>query len=326
MKTRHVPGWSVLQATFREFGQDDCASMAAALAYYTIFSLPALLVIAIWVAGLAFDPHEVQGYVGSEIEEVVGREGAAQVQTMIRRTQTPESGTLAAIIGIGTLLFGATGALGQLQASLNRAWGVKPDPAAGGLKQFFVKRVLSLAMVLVVGFLLLAALVVTAAVSAFSERVLPGSWSGPALLVANFAIDLGIVTLLFAALFKVLPDAKIAWRDVWVGAAVTGLLFALGKFGLGFYLGRSDIGSAYGVAGSLALVLVWIYYSGLILLLGAEFTQVWARRYGTEIQPAEGAVNVVERTFAIRNGQPVCEDNGDSPQEQREYERAAAAR
>jgi membrane protein len=144
------------------------------------------------------------------------------------------------------------------------------------------------------------------------------------LLVVSQVVDFAVATLLFAALFKVLPDAKIAWRDVWVGAGVTALLFVLGKFALGFYLGRSDIGSAFGVAGSLALILVWIYYSGLILLLGAEFTQVWARSYGTEIQPADGAVRVVERTFSIRDGRPVSDDE-DNPKTPNELEGAANA-
>jgi membrane protein len=243
---------------------------------------------------------------------------------MVQSARRPDQGRLAAIIGLGALLFGATGALSQLQASLNRVWGVKPDPQAGGLKQFVLKRILSLAMVLVIGFLLLVALVVTTAVSAVSERWLPGSWSRPLLLVANQGADFAVVTLLFAALFKVLPDAKISWRDVWVGAGATALLFVLGKFALGFYLGRSDIGSAFGVAGSLALILVWIYYSGLILLLGAEFTQVWARRYGTEIQPAAGAVRVVERTYSIRDGRAVCEDD-DDPHARREREHCAAS-
>ena len=324
MKTRRVPGWGVLKGTFRGFAQDECASLAAALAYYALFSLPPLLVIVTWIATRAFDPQEVRGHIGSQLQNVVGEEGAEQVATMVEKAQRPEQRTLGAIVGIGALLFGATGALGQLQASLNRVWGVKPDPQAGGVKQFLLKRVLSLAMVLVIGFLLLIALVVTAVVSAVSDQWLPGNWSRPLLLVVSQAVDFGVATLLFAALFKVLPDAKIAWRDVWVGAGVTALLFVLGKFALGFYLGRSDVGSAFGVAGSLALILVWIYYSGLILLLGAEFTQVWARSYGTEIQPADGAVRVVERTFSIRDGRPVPDDE-DNPQTPSELEPAANA-
>jgi membrane protein len=218
MKTRPVAGWGVLKGTFREFAQDDCASLAAALAYYALFSLPPLLVIVIWIATLAFDPQEVRGHIGSELQDVVGEEGAEQVETMIEHAQRPEQRTLGALVGIGALIFGATGALGQLQASLNRVWGVKPDPQAGGVKQFLLKRVLSLAMVLVIGFLLLIALVVTAAVSAVSDQWLPGNWSRPLLLVVSQVVDFGVATLLFAALFKVLPDAKIAWRDVWVGA------------------------------------------------------------------------------------------------------------
>jgi membrane protein len=199
------------------------------------------------------------------------------------------------------LLFGATGAIAELQDALNTAWGVQPDPNKGGVKSFFLKRLLSLALVAGIAFLLLVSLLLTTAIT-ISEKWLPGQISAPLLYGVNVAADLIVITLLFAAIFKFLPDAQVAWRDVWIGAAVTAGLFILGKFGLGVYLGNSNVASAYGAAGSLVLVLVWIYYSALILLLGAEFTQVWARERGKRVRAEEGAVRVVRQTKPVPDG------------------------
>ncbi|MBW3539607.1 MAG: YihY/virulence factor BrkB family protein [Planctomycetes bacterium] len=302
VRTQGKSLFQILKQTVKEFIADGCMSHAAALAYYTIFSLPALRVIVVAIAGLAFDPADVRGRVASEIRTVVGEDGARQVRTMIGHAEELGSGWFVTIIGIGVLLFGATGALAQLQAALNSAWGVRPDPQQGGLKNFLTKRILSLAMVLVVGFVLLVSLIAAAGISAVSHRVLPEAWSRAVLHWTNFGISFATLTLLFAAIFKVLPDAKIAWRHVWVGAAVTSLLFTVGKVALGFYFGNADVGSAYGTAGSLALILVWIYYSSVILLLGAEFTQVWAQRHGEGIRPAHGAVRILQKCVEMRDG------------------------
>jgi membrane protein len=214
---------------------------------------------------------------------------------MIQHAQQKVQGgfSLGLALSVAGLLFGATGAFAQLQKALNTAWEVTPDPEQGGLKNVLVKRVFSLGMILVIAFLLLVSLVISSLLSTFSEQlggVLPGGLSAAAAWVINAAVSLAIITLLFAAIFKVLPDARIAWRDVWVGAFVTALLFTIGKFLIGLYVGQSDPGEAYGAAAALAILLVWVYYSAMIVFLGAEFTQVWARRHGTGIEPDDGAV------------------------------------
>jgi membrane protein len=222
---------------------------------------------------------------------MMGADGAEQVGTMMEQANQPEGRGFRAIVGIVALILGATGAFMQLQNALNRAWDVEPDPDAGGIKNFIVKRVLSLGMIAGLAFLLLVSLALSAVISMAGDMVgeiLPGT-SEPLLHLLNFALSFAVITVLFAAMFKVLPDARIAWKDVWVGGAATALLFMIGKFALGFYLGRSNPGEAYGAAGSLALILVWIYYASMIVLLGAEFTQVWAERRGGGIEPEAGA-------------------------------------
>jgi membrane protein len=226
----------------------------------------------------------------------MGPSAGEQIRTIIQQAdQKSHGGFLPTILGIVGLLLGATGAVGQLQKALNRAWNVEPDPNQGGLKNFLTKRIFSLGMILVLAFFLLVSLVVSAAVSGMGDRVngfLPSGLSGPLVELLNMVISLAVITLLFAALFKVMPDAKISWRSVWVGAGVTALLFILGKFLIGFYLGKSNPGQAYGAAGSLAVLLLWVYYSSLILLFGAEFTETWAERRGQGIVPEPGAVRV----------------------------------
>jgi membrane protein len=243
------------------------------------------------------DQRDVQNALEGQIGNLMGPAGREQVATILAQAHLPGSkGIIATALGIGALLLGATGAFGQLQAALNRAWEVKPDPAQGGLRSFLLKRVFSFGMVLGVAFLLLVSLVVSAALSALGNALggaLPGGldeWVGQLL---NLAVSYAVITLLFATIFKVLPDAKAPWRDIWPGAAVTALLFTVGKFLIGFYLGRTNPGEAFGAAGSLAVMLVWIYYSSMIVLFGAEFTHVWAERMGVGIQPAQGAIRVV---------------------------------
>ena len=277
-----------------EFQEDDCLSMSAAIAYYTVFSLAPLLVIVIVVAGLFVSPEQAGDAVHGQFAGLVGAEGADQVRTMVEHVQAHPGGTLVArILGVIAVLFGGTGVMLQLQTALNRAWNVKPDPTKGGVKHFVLKRVLSLAMILTIAFLLLVSLVVTAllaAVSSQASALLPTGLSWLTAELLNFGVSLLVVTGMFTTIFKVMPEARIRWRDVAVGGLVTGLLFSLGKAAIGIYLGNSNIGSAYGTASNLAIVLVWVYYSAVILLFGAEFTQVWTRRYGTGSRPVEGAV------------------------------------
>lgn len=277
-----------------EFSDDDCLSMAAAIAYYTVFSLAPLLVIVIVIAGLFVSPDQASEAVHGQFAGLLGASGAEQIRTMVEQVQANPGGTLAArILGVVAVLFGGAGVMLQLQKALNRAWNVKPDPKHGGVQHFLMKRVLSLAMILAVAFLLLVSLVVTAllsAVAARAESLLPAGLSWASAELVNFGVSLLVVTGLFTAIFKFMPEARIRWRDVAVGGLVTGLLFSLGKAGIGIYLGNSHVGTAYGTASSLAIVLVWVYYSAVILLFGAEFTQVWTRRYGTGSHPVAGAV------------------------------------
>jgi membrane protein len=297
--------FAMLKQSVKDFIDDDCPTMAAALSYYTVFSLPPLLVLLLMVLGAVLDPQDIQGSVESQIRGLMGPEGGEQIRTIIANADRPGAGNvLTTIVGIVALVLGATGVFGQLQAALNRAWEVAPDPDAGGVKSFLLKRVFSLGMVLAIAFLLLVSLVLSAVLSAFGDqlgRFLPEGLSEPVLQAVNVAISFGVITLLFAAIYKILPDATIAWRDVWTGAAFTALLFTVGKFALGLYLGRSNPGEAFGAAGALALMLVWIYYSSMIVFLGAEFTQVWAERRGQGIVPEKGAVRVVKETRQVRS-------------------------
>jgi membrane protein len=298
-------GFGLLKQSVQGFNEDDCPTMAAALSYYTIFSLPPLLVLILLLLGAVLDQHDVQNALEGQIGGLMGPAGREQVTTILKQAHLPGSkGILATVLGLGALLLGAAGAFGQLQAALNRAWEVKPDPAQGGLRSFVLKRVFSFGMVLGVAFLLLVSLVVSAAVSVLGNALggaLPGGLSETIGQVLNIVVSFAVITLLFATIFKVLPDAKAQWKDIWPGAIVTALLFTIGKFLIGFYLGRSNPGQAFGAAGSLAVMLVWIYYSSMIVLFGAEFTQVWAERRGAGIQPETGAIRmVVEERPVIR--------------------------
>ena len=293
---------SLAKRTFKDFVDDECPRMAAALSYYTLFSLPPLLVLILTISGVFVDEAAMEGRIESEIAAVLGAEGANQVREIIQAAERPGTGGRGAtVLSIAALLFGATGAFIELQKALNRAWEVEADPRSGGILRFVLKRLLSLGMAVTIAFLLLVSLLLSAAVTAFGDRVgalLPGDVSGAVLSVIQLGLSFAVVTLLFALMFKVLPDARSRWRDVWVGAVVTAVLFTAGKFVLGLYLSRSDPGEAFGAAGSLALLLIWVYYSAMIVFFGAEFTQTWAVQRGGGIEPKEGAIRVVERTSA----------------------------
>src|SRR5919108_6233775 len=299
METQRRGVVQLLKDTFKGFSEDDCPTMAAALSYYTVFSLPPLLVLLLTILGAVLEPQDIQGTIEGQMRSAMGPAGANQVHTILANAQRPGGDSGPAILSVVGLLLGATGVFGQLQAALNKAWGVAPDPTKGGIKNMLLKRAFGIGMVLGLAFILLVSLVVSAVLSAFGDqlsRFLPSGLSAPVLEAINFVGSLAVISLLFAAIFKILPDAQIAWRDVRVGAVVTGLLFVAGKFALGLYLGRSNPGEAFGAAGALALMLVWIYYSSMTVLLGAEFTQVWAERRGSGIVPEKGAVRVVRET------------------------------
>lgn len=272
----------VLKQTVREFLDDRCTTLAAAISYYTVFALPPLLVLILTVVGLLVDPNEVQGRISQEVGSLIGPDAARMIETMIAEAGRMESGP-AALVGVVALLFGATGAFIQLQGALNQAWDVPKQEQKGGLRGQLLKRVLSLGMILGIGFLLLVSMALGALITAMGDalaRYLPDMLSGTMLQVLQAVLSLLLVSALFAAIYRILPDVTIAWRDALIGGVVTGLLFVIGKTVIGFYLGTSEPGSAFGAAGALAAILVWIYYSAIIVLLGAEFTQVWARRQG----------------------------------------------
>ncbi|MEL6614558.1 MAG: YihY/virulence factor BrkB family protein [Bacteroidota bacterium] len=279
---------AIAKKTVAEVSEDDVTSLSAAIAYYTVFSLPPLLVVIVAMAGAVFGVDRVQGALVGQVGDLVGPEGAEAIRTMIENASTLGSGIGGKLLGLAALLFGATGAFGQLQKALNRAWEVDEAASGGGLATLVMKRVLSFGMVLTIAFLLLVSLAMSAVLSAVGDAaggLVPNAFAGTLVDLLNTVVSLGVVALLFALMFRTLPDADVRWRDVWVGAFATAVLFTLGKFLIGLYLGRSDPGSAFGAAGSLALILIWIYYSALIVLVGAEFTQAWAERVGGGIEP-----------------------------------------
>jgi membrane protein len=289
----------LVRTTGQEFRDDECPSMAAALAYYTALAMPPLLVMIVSVAGWIWGSEDVRGQLEQQVTNVVGAGGWKQIQTMMQTAEQQEHrGILATALSLGLLLFSATGVMLQLQSALNKAWGVMPDPATGGVKTFVMKRLLSLAMILGIAFLLIVSLLLTAALNVVSSRLnalLPVGDEGWIAQVINVLVNAIVFTALFAAMFKWLPDAVIRWRDTLVGAGITAALFLIGQFGMGFYFGMKEEGT-YGVASSFVLLLLWVYYSSMIFLLGAEFTQVWARLRGMEITPEPGAVRVERQT------------------------------
>lgn len=294
---------SITKSAALDFWKDDCPQLAAALSYYTVFSLGPLLILLVTVAGIFLEPEDVRGAIRAQIASLIGPEGANQVREMLQAADRDDAGgVLAKVLGIAALLFGATGAFVQLQNSLNKAWKVEPDPAHGGIKGFITKRIFSFGLILAIAFLMLVSLALTALLSALGERF-GGGLSEVVLMIVNFAVSFAIITGLFAAMYKVMPDAEIAWREVWVGAFGSALFFVAGKFVLGFYLGKADPGSAFGAAGSLAIILVWVYYASMIVLFGAEFTEAWAEKHGG-IRPEEGATRVVEQKRRLAPAKP----------------------
>lgn len=291
---------SIIKQTLHDFLQDKCPRMAAALAYYTAFALAPMLVLIISVCQLVLEPDDIKGRVEAEIAGVVGESGAEQVKTMIDSgDEIDRKSAIATGVGMVVMLIGATGLFAQLQGTMNDVWEVTPDPVQSGLKNFLMKRLVSLGMLLTVAFLLMVSITASTIIHAFDgqiDRWLPGQYGSAMVKAADYGISMLVITCLFAAMFKVLPDAKISWSNVWVGAAATSVLFVAGKFAVGLYVGSQNMANTYGAAGSLVMILVWVYYSAMIFLLGAEFTQAWARSRGHGIEPAKGAVRVT-RSF-----------------------------
>ena len=288
-----------------DFTDDNCMRLAAAMSYYTVFALPGLLVLLVTVLGWAAGATGAGGAEAAEsgITDALarttgleGKEEQSQITAMMESASLGNASPMKWVLTFGSILFAATGVIVALQDSLNTAWEVQPDPNAGGVWNFLTKRLVSLGMILAVGFLLLVSMTLTAAVEGFSQAIeqATGLPSADVLaLIGSEAVTVLVVTALFAAIFKYLPDAVIDWKDALIGGFLTALLFWVGKFALGFYLGRADFAGSFGAgAASLALVLAWVYYTSLIFLFGAEFTQKWADRRGGGVVPEPGAVRV----------------------------------
>lgn len=274
--------WSMTKEAVTAWSDDFAPSMGAAIAYYTAFSIAPLIVIVLAIAGFVFGQEAAGGYLYGQLADLLGSRGARTVQAMVASASDPAEGLVATVVGALVLVVGATTVFAELQSDLDRIWKAPAAKRVGGAWGLLRSRLLSLGLVVSFGFVMLASLVVSAALAALS-----GWWGGAfesyrwLLQVVNFAVGLAVITLLFALMYKILPRVSIGWHDVWIGALVTALLFGIGKFVVGLYIGRSSVASSFGAAGSLAVLLVWVYYSAQIFLLGAEFTWVYAHRYGS---------------------------------------------
>lgn len=282
--------WTVVKNTVREWREDEASLLAAALSYYSAVSIAPLLVLVVVIAGFFLSQATARQQLLDQLQGTIGAEGTQFLELVLKNADQPSAATIAGIVSLLILIWGSTNVFSQLQNTLNKIWDVEPKPGRG-IWATIRERLLSLAMVVGVALLLLTSFVVSAVLSAlnnYAQDLLPGA--GFVWQIVNFVVSLGVLTLLFASLYKVLPEAKVNWRDVWIGAAVTALLFTIGNIVLSWYL--SNAGSSYGVAGSLIAFLLWVYYSAQILFFGAEFTQVYARNYGSGIQPAAGAQRI----------------------------------
>lgn len=283
--------WQVLKDSFKGFSEDKVPKLSGSLAYYTVFSMGPLLIVIIYLAGLLLGQDAVEGNLYNQLEGFLGHDTALQLEEMVKNASINEKGGLAATIGVIALIIGATTVFGEIQDSINTIWGLKSSPKVGFVK-LLITRLLSFGMIATLGFLLLVSLGISAIVAGLGEQLqqlIPGV-SVVVMYIINFAVTLTITSALFAIVFKVLPDANVSWKDVFPGAITTAVLFLFGKFGISFYISKSDIGSTFGAAGSLVVLLVWVYYSSMLLYLGAEFTKYYAVHFGSSITPNKYAV------------------------------------
>jgi membrane protein len=281
---------TLLSATYTKWVEDHAQGLGAALAFYTVFALTPLLLIVIAMAGLVFGQEAAEGHIIGQIQGLVGEDSAKAIQGMLEYARQPSTGLIATGLAVVTFLFGATGVFAQLQEALNTIWGVETKPGLG-IIQTLKDRFISFVTVLGSGFLLLVSLVLSAGLAAVGhtlEVLLPAS--EVILQAINFLVSFVVITLLFAMIYKMLPDVPVSWSDVWIGAGMTSLLFTIGKFLISAYLGKSEVGLAYGAAGSLIVILLWVYYASQIFLFGAEFTVVYAASHGSRLQPAANAM------------------------------------
>jgi len=291
---------NLLKRTFSEFIDDNVLKLSAALSYYTIFSLPPLLIIIITLSGVFFGQDAVRGELFGQINGLVGNAAATQIQEAIKNVKLSDSGTFATVFSLIILLFGASGVFAEIQDSINYIWGIKAKPKKG-LMKFLKNRLMSFSMIGVVGFLLMVGLIVNSVMDLLSNRLL--SYFPEEFVYLIFAINyllvFVIITTLFTIIFRTLPDGKVVFRDCLIGASFTAFLFMLGKFAIGFYLGSSTVASVYGAAGSVILILVWVYYSAIILYFGAEFTKVYAITHGKDIIPNEYTVKILKEEIEL---------------------------
>jgi membrane protein len=290
-KEKLVSQWKVIKKTAVAWNAADPFKEAAVISYYAIFSIPALLVIIIAAAGLVFGKEAVSGHISAQISSAMGEETAQQIEEIVAKASETKASILASIIGVVTLIVGATGVFAQLQKSLNLIWEVQAKPKKAWLKSL-KDRLFSFGLILSIGFLLLVSLLMSAGLSAFSDWIkayLP-DFMMFIFRVLSFALSFAVITVLFTLMFKILPDVKIKWRNVWIGAMITTLLFIAGKFALGLYFGKANPGSTYGAAGSIILVMLWVNYSSMIVFFGAEYTKQMSLHRGEKIEPKKDAV------------------------------------
>ncbi len=299
--------WNVLKDSFTGFSEDKVVKLSASLAYYTLFSMAPLLIVIIYLLSFFYGRANTEESIYSQIEGFVGSDTALQLQQIITNASLEGKGSLALVIGIGTLLIGATTVFAEIQESINMIWGLKPKPKRGWLKML-QNRLLSFSVIISLGFLLLVSLGISAIIEGLSAQLQRAFPDVTVVLfyILNLVITFSVITVLFGTIFKVLPDAKIKWKDVLAGAIATALLFMLGKFGISFYISKSNVGSTYGTAGSLVVLLLWIYYSAIILYFGAEFTKAYAVRYGADIRPDHYAV--ITKTVEVETEHDTMQD------------------
>ena len=313
--------WEVWKNSFKGFSNDKVTTMASSLAYYTVFSLAPLLIIIISLSGIFLGKDAAEGKIYGQLEHFVGSNTAMQLQEMIKNASLSGKSDVAVAIGIITLVVGATTVFAQIQDSINSIWGLKPKPKSG-LLQFLRNRVLSFSVIIGLGFLLLVSLTLSTLIDGFSDA-LQSRFPHVTVLVfyvVNLLITLLITAVIFGAIFKVLPDAKIKWKDVAAGAIATAILFMLGKFGISYYIRQSNVGGTYGAAGSLVVLLLWVYYSAIILYFGAEFTKAFAVKYGSNIHPDDYAVTT--KTIEVEAGKKSVQEKEKEMEEEKNKSRS----
>lgn len=302
MKTKGIlsKGWYLLKATFNEFMEDNAIKLSASLSYYTIFALPPLMIIIITLCGFFFGKDAVTGQLYGQINGLVGSDAALQIQNAIKNVELSESNVFATVFGAIMLLIGASGVFAEIQSSINFIWGLRAKPDKG-IKKFIQNRLMSFSMIVSVGFLLIVSLLVNSVMDLLSDRLKLYFPESTVYLFygLNILIVFLIITLLFAIIFKTLPDGNIKWKDAFIGASSTSVLFMIGKFAIGFYLGSSTVATVYGAAGSVIIILLWVYYSAIILYFGAEYTKVYAKAFGGSISPNEYSVEIQKEVFEI---------------------------